>query len=284
MHYGGFMRWVDLAVKPYFSWPNTQVEFQHEGKRLVLQPKTEELACTASIYSDAGLTFDEGGSAICRFLSCLSWSKGSGVSELFIAGSNNPARPGRLGQGTYGVSPCAPVDPCELLYLPQPRTEKAKLVLGLFREGMSVNSIPFAFLSYFKILNVLSASGNDQKAWINSNLQHLWYQPAIDRLNQVRASTNDVGAYLYHQGRCAVAHAFDSDVVNPDRYDDKKRLELDLPLMKDVAALCVEREFGVLSDSSFWEYLRANRVDPPELLQKHQDGDGRIVYRQYVRA
>src|SRR3546814_6445155 len=86
MHYGGFMRWVDLAVKPYFSWPNTQVEFQHEGKRLVLQPRAEELAYTASIYSDAGLTFDEGGSSICRFLSCLSWSKGSGVSELFIAG------------------------------------------------------------------------------------------------------------------------------------------------------------------------------------------------------
>src|SRR3546814_14785765 len=121
MHYGGFMRWVDLAVKPYFSWPNTQVEFQHEGKRLVLQPRAEELACTASIYSDAGLTFDEGGCSICRFLSCLSWSKGSGVSELFLAGSNNPARPVPLRPVIYSVPPSPPLAPCPFLSFLQPR-------------------------------------------------------------------------------------------------------------------------------------------------------------------
>jgi len=278
------MRWVDLAVKPYFSWPNTQVEFMFEEKRLVLQPQTEDLACTASIYSETGLTFEEGGSVICRFLSCLAWSKGAGVSELFIAGSNNSIRPGRLGRGTYGVSPCSPVDPWELLYLPQPQSEKARLALGLFREGMSINSIPFAFLSYFKILNVLSGSGSDQKNWINNNLSLLWYQPAVNRLNEVKVSNSDIGAYLYHQGRCAVAHAFDRDVVNPDKYEDKKRLELDLPLMKEVAALCIEQEFEVLSDSSFWSHLKKTENYPRELLQRHLEDDGRIIYQQYTGA
>nr|WP_200177376.1 methylamine utilization protein MauJ [Ectothiorhodospira shaposhnikovii] len=149
---------------------------------------------------------------------------------------------------------------------------------------MSINSIPFAFLSYFKILNVLSGSGSAQKNWINNNLSLLWYQPAVDRLNEVRASNRDVGAYLYHQGRCAVAHAFDRDVVNPDKYEDKKRLELDLPLMKEVAALCIEQGFGVLSDCSFWGHLKKTQVCPPELLQKHSDGYGRIIYRQYTDA
>src|SRR3546814_4496543 len=32
----------------------------------------------------------------------------------------------------------------------------------------------FPYTTLFRSLNVLSASGNDQKAWINSNLQHLW--------------------------------------------------------------------------------------------------------------
>lgn len=247
------MKWVDLAVKPGFSWPNCQVELEFEGRRVVLQPMTDELVCTVSIFDDRGLSFEEGGSILCRFLSRLAWSMDGGVVELFFGGSNNPSRPGRTGRGTYGSSGWAAVEPWDYLYLPMPKSAEADLALAVFREGLSVNSVPFSFLSSFKVLNIRFSSGPDQKTWINRHLGGLWYKPAVDRLQELQRSESDIGAYLYHQGRCAVAHARGSPVANPDIYSDKRRLELDLPLIKEIAAQLIEQELGVLSNSSFWK-------------------------------
>ena len=272
------MKWIDLAVKSHFSWPNVQVEVPFEGKKVVLQPLTEDLSSTVSVFDDGGTTFDEGGSILSRFLSRLAWSMDGGVVELFVAGSNNSTRPGRLGRGTYGTSGWAAINPWGFLYLPAADSREADLALALFREGMSVNSAPFAFLSYFKVLNIAYSSGPKQKDWINNNLAHIWHQPAIDRLEELRKSESDLGAYLYHQGRCAVAHANGTPLVNPDNYGDKRRLELDLPLMKEVAATFIEKEFGVLSDSSFWERLRETNLESPELMKKTESRGGTVVY------
>jgi hypothetical protein len=61
----------DFAVKPHFSWPNVPVEFDLTGRRVVLQPSTEELACCASLFDPAGLSIEEAGRLICQFLSRL---------------------------------------------------------------------------------------------------------------------------------------------------------------------------------------------------------------------
>lgn len=272
------MKWVNLAVHPRFSWPNQSVEIPFEGKSIVLQPRTDELSCTVSIFDSAGTTFEDGGTTLGRFLSRLAWSKDGGIVELFIAGSNNPSRPGRLGLGTYGSSAWTAVEPWEFLYLPITTTAEADLALALFREGMSVNSVPFAFLSFFKILNIAYPTGPAQMAWINSNLSHIWYSPAKDRITELSKSENDLGNYLYVQGRCAVAHANGTPIVNPDSYVDKRRLQQDLPLMKEVAATFIEHELGILSDSSFCESLRNSKLSPPEFLKLVGASDGRAVY------
>ena len=272
------MKWVDLAVKPNFSWPNTQVEIIFEGKRIVLQPLTDDLSCTVSVFDVTGLTFEEGGTILSRFLSRLAWSMDAGVIELFAFGSNNSDRPGRLAQGTYGVSGWAAIEPWDHLYLPASLDTNADLAIALFREGLSVNSVPFAFLSYFKILNISLSAGQLQKDWINNHVDDLWYQPAVDRLKELKTLENDIGSYLYHQGRCAVAHANGTPLVNPDNYADKRRLELDLPLMKDIAALYIEKEFGVLSDSSFRKHFHEKDSKSSELFEKIADENGRIRY------
>ncbi len=272
------MLWVNLAVKPYFSWPSARVDFMFEGKRVTLMPSTEDLACTISVFDQSGLSFEEGGGLLCRFLSRLAWSMGAGVTELFYTGSNDPARPGRLGRGTYGESPAAQVAPWEFVYLPQPSSANAELALALFREGMSINSVPFALLSYFKVINLLNSDWKKQVEWINQNLVRVRYEPAKTRLTELQNLHTDLGQYLYVSGRCAVAHAFGSPIANPDRYEDKKRLELDLPLMKELAEVCIEQEFGVMSDSAFWAFIRKTHNHPPELLRKALLSDGSIQY------
>lgn len=126
------MKWVNLAVIPHFSWPNVSVQMQFEGRLIVLQPLTDELSCTVSVFEDRGLSFEVGGSILCHYLSCLAWSMEGGIVELFITGSNNPKKPGRLGRGTYGQAGHTQSKPWEFLYLPQPVSEEAKLSLALF--------------------------------------------------------------------------------------------------------------------------------------------------------
>jgi len=278
------MKWLDLAVCPHFSWPNAQVEIPFEGYKVVLQPRRHgpddeiELASTISVFDTNGTSFEVGGTIASRFLSRLAWTHNGGVIELFSIGSNNPERPGRLGQGTYERSGWSQVKPWDFIYLPAARGRGADLALGLYREGMSVNSVPFAFLSYFKVLNVYHGGGAGQKNWINRNLQHLWYKPAVDRLTALQRTEADIGKYLYEEGRCAVAHAHGDPLVNPDNYVDRRRMQDDLWLMKELAGLFIERELGVLSDSSFWKSLRENPDIEDGLLRKVVQKDGRIVY------
>jgi len=278
------MRWLDLAVCPHFSWPNSQVEIPFEGYKVVLQPRRKgpedeiELAATVSVFDPNGTSFEVGGTVASRFLSRLAWSHNGGVVELFPAGSNFLGRPGRLGQGAYPRSGWAQVVPWDFIYLPAAPGQEADLALGLFREGMSVNSNPFAFLSYFKVLNIHHGSGPSQKAWINDNLHHIWYQPALDRLAELQHTEPDVGRYLYEEGRCAVAHAHGTPLVNPDNYADRHRMESDLKLLKELAALFIEKELGVRSDSSYWKGLREHRALESELLRKVVQEDDRVVY------
>ncbi|WP_432380620.1 methylamine utilization protein MauJ [Duganella sp. P38] len=281
------MKWFDLAVCPKFSWPNSLIEIPFEGHTLVLQPRRGgvpeemELAATVSVFDPNGVSFEVGGTVASRFLSRLAWSNNGGAVELFSSGSNFPDRPGRLGQGYFPSSGWAQVRPWDLIYLPAAQGRDADLALGLFREGLSVNSLPFAFLSYFKVLNIVHGGGKAQTAWINSHLHAIQYPPALERLRDLQKREPDVGKYLYEAGRCAVAHAHGTPLVNPDSYVDRRRMEDDLRLVKELAALFIEKELGVLSDSSYWERLGSDKSLESDLLQKVVQEDGRIVYKPY---
>jgi hypothetical protein len=276
-------KWIDLAVKPHFSWPNKHVEIEFEKRKIVLQPGSADRSCAVSVFDENGLSFEEGGKIIFRFLSRLSWSENAGIEELFIVGSNMPKRPGFLGKGSYGNSGWAQIDPWPYLYLPIPKSEKAERALAVYREAMSVNSIPYAFLGFFKVLNILYPTGKPQVEWINANLGEIKYIPEKNRLVNLQKTESNVGSYLYQQGRCAVAHAFSDDIINPDSYLNKRRLESDLCLMKAIAALCIEKEFYIMSDSSYNEYTREGFEDLPELLKKFETDDGKVIYKPFKK-
>ena len=55
-------------------------------------------------------------------------------------------------------------------------------------------------------------------------------------------------------------------------------MESDLKLLKELAALFIEKELGVRSDSSYWKGLREHRALESELLRKVVQEDDRVVY------
>ena len=101
----------------------------------------------------------------------------------------------------------------------------------------------------------LNPTQNDleaQKQWIRDNLQYVTDKDAIARIAILTSAEPDVANYLYVSGRCAVAHAFDqNNVVNPDDPADLIRLHEDLPVIRELARVAIEREFGVKSTRDF---------------------------------
>lgn len=275
------MLWANMAVRPSFSWPNVHVEIPFEGKTMVLQPGSDKLSRAVSVYDEQGTNFEEGGSRVSRFLSHLAWSHDAALVDLFIIGSNNPAQPGLCGVSQQSVMAWAAVDPWLSLYLPISPDSRGHLALALFREGMglAIDSSPFALLSFAKVLNIVHASGIAQIAWINANVDAVpHWSRGKRRLDELHADgVHDVGKYLYGQGRCAVAHA-NSTTVDPDDYADKRRLTADLPLMKEVAALFIERELGIEREHAFSKRIRDLRTLPLNLLVPRPQPQGRVRY------
>ena len=155
--------------------------------------------------------------------------------------------PLNIGKGPMGI-----IGDGHFLYLPDPSEPKAKLALALYREGLSVNLMPYQFLGFFKVINILRDRGKDQKQWIRENLRHITDKNASTRIVAISTSGTDVAEYLYESGRCAVAHAFDqNNVVNPDDPADLIRLSEDLPVIRELARVAIEREFGVKSKRDF---------------------------------
>lgn len=150
-----------------------------------------------------------------------------------------------VGKGKGRVISDAPIE-----HIPDPDDPKAKLALALYREAMSVNVIPYKFLGFFKVINVLHGKGNEQQGWINKAISSIRDSRCLARIAELSKTETDLGKYFYTSGRCAVAHAFADPVVNPDDPEDIRRLASDLPVIQALAKQAVEQELGVKSYST----------------------------------
>lgn len=132
---------------------------------------------------------------------------------------------------------------------------KARLALALYREAVTVNSVPFEFLSYFKILNIFwQDKKNTTKGGIVTheivdgirNIMPLLKDSlAIDRISAISKKNSDVAAYLYQSGRCAIAHAYATPLVDPDDVTDVHRLSADMPIVREIAEHLIESELNI---------------------------------------
>ncbi len=129
--------------------------------------------------------------------------------------------------------------------LPEYQNPVVQLSLALYREALSLKSIPFQFLGLFKIINTLHETGTQQKEWIRNSLAQIRESNAVKCIGDLRTAGHDVADYLYESGRCAIAHAHSNPLVNPENAEDLDRLEADLPVIKALAEYLIENEYGI---------------------------------------
>ena len=197
----GKIKWLVVAVEAKFGWPTEETELKYRGCKYLLRPESEEYAQSVALLCPSDCDMKYGRLLMSRFLSALAWSKGGGIIELFALGGGGA--PIQVGKNNASLIE----QPFKVYELPEPNDEKSLFALALFREALSLNSPAYSFLGFFKALNILFKRGNDQKRWVNDNITEIKEHGASKRLKELLKSHNDLGEYLYHQGRCAIAHA-----------------------------------------------------------------------------
>lgn len=230
---------VMMGVHSCVPWPEQEQQVAFEGHQLrLIPPRTDSYPMVVAEVAGHS-EYDSGIQLIRRFLNALAWDEQTCIREIDVVCGGAALRIGnRIPDNFTTQSFHLPV-------LPVLTDPSAKLALALYREGMSQASKPYQFLSFFKVINVVHANGPAQIAWINGVLPIITEPAAAQRIMAIRASQPDAGTYLYTSGRCAIAHAFSSPVVDPDSPEDSRRLAADLPVMRELAAKLLVDHFGL---------------------------------------
>ncbi len=225
--------WLQIGVRGGAIWPTNEVEVQFGGHTLLLKPATNDTEQSVHLNL-VDITHEDGLTLINRFLSVLSWCDDQGLENLF-GWSGNPCpvavpRQPRM-TGSSVAFPFGRV---------LDTSDDAQLALAIYREARSINSVPYAFLGYFKILNIFWVDRwrnrtNELVDGIRTTLPLIGDQRALNRISQLSPIHQDVPTYLYESGRCAVAHANTNSLVDPDNINDVHRLSADMPIIKAIA-------------------------------------------------
>jgi hypothetical protein len=292
--------WVVANLETGIPWPTKLVKITFRNRTLFLLPPTstplpegapnpsnETYPCVA-IKLNAGEQFDNGMLIISHYLSSLAWVERHGARVEHWTGGNLP-RPmgGRPRHPTYTIEFYRP-------YLPDTTDQRARWALAFYREGLSLNHVAYQCLSFFKILNIFLPNGPRQKAWMNARIADVSDHKAVERISAIRPQHGDIGDYLYSSGRCAIAHAGEAPTADPENPTDIRRLAEDLPLVRALAEVAIEKEFGIQSASTvyrehlyelegFREIFRALRVERIKTLAAIGPSDWPVLPRLSIR-
>lgn len=231
-------RWMNLGVSGQCGWPDRQLEVTFGRYRFVLMPRTKNNSASIHLETRHAHQLAEM-TAVNRFLSIVSWSyKDSLRNEYGWSGNPIPV-------AVPAENLVRSINPRFLIRWSPLQEPKQQLAVALYREAMSVNSLPFQFLGFFKIINVLHKSGPAQVSWIRETLPKLIDSHLQERLVALHESEPDAAQYLYESGRCAVAHAFADPLIDPDDLTDLRRLSADLHVVRALAEHLIEHELHV---------------------------------------
>jgi hypothetical protein len=268
--------WATIGVEPDLSWPREELRVPFKGLQILVLPETETRAPSVALECEGFASLDDTLFTLRQFLSSLAWAEGRGVREIMALGGTQP---GGVGRGINAPPFRPPISPrLSIDHVPEPSDERSGLALALFREALALDNIAYRFLGFFKIINVLHRTGSQQSSWINTTLPLLEAGEAQQRTLELQEAGENVGAYLYASGRCAIAHAYNEPLVNPDNPRHRKRLYEDLPLLKALAEYVIEHELGIPSIRTIWrqhlyELEGFRRLVGPELIAALREGE-----------
>ncbi|UDN22254.1 methylamine utilization protein MauJ [Aeromonas veronii] len=259
----GRLGWLTAGVASSITWPSHDVCIEYAGDEYFLRgserdgkpsPPGITIACARS-------GADESISKVYRFTSILSWFLGGYVDVSGYIWGTHPclygdprtvySSLGILGKKSFSCN-----------HMPVIESDSARKALAFWREGQRLRGVhaSYAFLSFYKVVESQFSDSKKKVAWINAAIDRL-SGDSTKRVAELRALGKDVGAHLFHSGRCAVAHAsLEGEIVDPDIPGDRKRLQDDLVIVEELARMFIRDELGIPDSRSL--YRSRNRLAP----------------------
>ena len=205
--------WVVACVEPQIPWPTSVQKLTYRGQNIFVLPQFDDYYPSIVMRLGEGIsTRRDAQVLIFNLLSSLCWVQGRGALVEYWTGGSMPIPMGGFARSGINV---LLTDYFRIHYIPDVTDQKTRWALAFYREGLSMRHMPYAFLSFYKIINILYKSGAKQTTWINDNVDEAAKPRSREQLNKIRTNDN-VGQYLYELGRCAVAHAGHGLTVDPE--------------------------------------------------------------------
>jgi hypothetical protein len=243
-------KWLVVAFEAEVRDPRDILELTYLDRKLYIQPRNDEFCNLISTFIEAGENDRDVRTTINRFFSAMAWkddsffiTRGSTAGGARKEERNNP----RFNYREKKHYPYGVISQFDFEHLLTVNEDRQKLALALYREALGADNDFYRFLSFFKIINIIRPTTRDQRAWINANLDRVWHFEGTQRRNTLGQTVADIGEYLAVQGRCAIAHAFEQPIRDPDLPDDLYEIRTDMPLMMGLAQVVIQRELGVPS-------------------------------------
>jgi hypothetical protein len=241
--------WIVANIQTDSYWPVTSQKVRWRGVDIWIVPITKRFYPAVAMMVPRGKHRAECEELLMRFLSILSWVEERGFMVEGFSGSNVPRPMGRRDE-ERGFSIC---EEFALNYFPEVTDKKALLALGLMREGRALNHVGYAFLSFYRVLEVAFSTDSQRIAWISAALANLTGYGVKEALDALKAQgVADIGRHLFQSGRCAMAHANRKPIVDPDKPADLRRLRAELPIVRALAAKAIEDRLGVESSQTVY--------------------------------
>lgn len=239
--------WAVAYIEPSMAWPVEAQRIVYLGDEYWIIPVTSDAYPGIAVRN--ANSDDATKERILRFLSVLSWLERSGAVLVSFGGGSYPFAYKR--DTSRGFTICNEID---LRYLPEVTDTKARLALALMRDGRGLSHVAYSFLSFYRVLEVAVGRGQAIPKWVPSALGRLSSDRGKDALNKLlEAGVTDIPHHLYVSGRCAIAHAGGSPIVDPDNPADTSRLYNEKPLIEELAELAIEEFLGVQTASTVFQ-------------------------------
>jgi hypothetical protein len=153
--------WVVACVEPQLFWPTSVHKLTFRGRTVFVLPQFDDYYPSIAIRLGEGIgTRDDARVFIFNLLSSLCWVQGRGALVEYWTGGSMPVP--LSGFARSGINVLL-TDHFRSHYLPDVTDQKTRWALAFYREGLSIRHVPYAFLSFYKTINILYKAGTRQK-------------------------------------------------------------------------------------------------------------------------
>lgn len=175
------------------------------------------------------------------FLSELSWLYGISIYSIGHTGGTAPVKYLTKFAGHSSGRMVVNLE----YYKPMDLDDSQRLALGLYKEGISNNSIFFKYLGLFKVLEI-QMNGEERQQWLTEFLEDRWEGFSFEgKYDYVPRDAEDLQSFLYKYGRCAVAHANTDPTVDSHSIHDFRTIGVCYNVIKDAVEHHMKEGMGI---------------------------------------